>query len=67
MARLAAKSVKFRRLADGTKFQFLGSNHSMAEFEKVDALHYRLAGISSELLRISDCPKGDDEPVIVQR
>ena len=67
MARLMAKSIKFRLLKDGAKFQFLGSNHSMAEFEKVDAAHYRLAGISSELLCIDACPKGDDEPVIVQR
>ena len=67
MTRLMAKSIKFRLLKDGAKFQFLGSHHSMAEFEKVSPTHYRLAGISSELIPISACPKGDDEPVIVQR
>jgi len=57
--------MKFKRLKDGAVFQFVGSNHSMAEYEKVDASHYRLVGIGT-LLQIDQCPKGDDEQVVSQ-
>jgi hypothetical protein len=57
--------MKFRRLKDGAVFQFVGSNHSMAEYEKVDAAHYRLVGIGT-LIPIDQCPKGDDEQVVSQ-
>ena len=56
---------KFKILKDGDKFQFVDSHHSIAEYEKVDAAHYRLIGIGT-LLKIDDCPKGDDEPVASQ-
>jgi len=57
--------MKFKRLKDGIKFQFVSSYHSMAEYEKVDAAHYRLVGIGT-LLQIDQCPKGDDEQVVAQ-
>jgi predicted glycoside hydrolase/deacetylase ChbG (UPF0249 family) len=57
--------MKFKRLKNGDKFQFVDSHHSMAEYEKVDTTHYRLVGIGA-LLEINQCPKGDNEPVASQ-
>jgi len=57
--------MKFKRLKDGAVFQLVGSYHSMAEYEKVDAAYYRLVGIGT-LLPIDQCLKGDDEQVVSQ-
>jgi hypothetical protein len=57
---------KYRQLQDGDTFQFVDSHHSMAEYEKVDAAHYRLVGIGP-LEKIADCPKGNDEFVVSQQ
>lgn len=57
---------KFKQLQNGDTFQFVDSHHSMAEYEKVDAAHYRLVGIGT-LQKIDDCPKGDDEFVVSQQ